>query len=167
MQPMEIPVTQHINPRNRHPCFHLRFQSEWFSNRISGNYRSMSANITEEFLPLAHFPSRCFSRFLHPRFRSFCRQALSLYLAHPSIRQPTFFLTIEDLTSLRNDQSGVLDDGSTKALPALVLRKSGNAVRLEGVMTVVPAPASIWLFASGVAGLFGVNNRRRLLRKAG
>ena len=33
--------------------------------------------------------------------------------------------------------------------------------RLEGVMTVVPVPAAVWLFGSGLLGLVGVARRRR------
>ena len=78
------------------------------------------------------------------------------------------FLTIEDLTSLGNGQFGVVVRWLHQGPSCLGCFDSlETRIRLEGVMTVVPAPASIWLFASGVAGLFGVNNRRRLLRKAG
>ncbi|WJW74269.1 VPLPA-CTERM sorting domain-containing protein [Thiohalobacter sp. IOR34] len=39
---------------------------------------------------------------------------------------------------------------------------SGNSLYVQSVQTVVPLPAAIWLFGSGLAGLAGMSLRRKL-----
>lgn len=67
------------------------------------------------------------------------------------------FLTVEDLTSLGNGQYGVVVRWLHQGPSCLGCFDSLEAhLRLEGVMTVVPIPAALWLFGSGLLGLIGI-----------
>jgi len=54
------------------------------------------------------------------------------------------------LTTIDGDGDGILGNALT------VGAKAGNSIVLNGTATVVPVPAALWLFASGLLGLFGV-----------
>lgn len=65
------------------------------------------------------------------------------------------FLTVDDLTALGNGQYGVVVSWLHQGSSCLGCFDSIDArIRLEGVMTVVPVPAAIWLLATGIIALF-------------
>jgi len=72
------------------------------------------------------------------------------------------FLTVEDLTSLGNGQYGVVVRWLHQGPSCLGCFDSLEAyIRMEGVMTVVPVPAAVWLFSSGLLGLIGIAKRKK------
>ena len=58
------------------------------------------------------------------------------------------------LTTIDGDGDGILGNVLT------VGAKAGNSIALNGTATVVPVPAALWLFTSGLFGLFGFSRKK-------
>lgn len=71
-------------------------------------------------------------------------------------------VTVETLTDLGGGDFGaVVRYVGTINDPGGAFHNFASNWRLEGTMTVVPVPAAVWLFGSGLIGLVGVARRRR------
>ena len=122
---------------------------------------AMSADITEGVLTFSSLPFAIFQPgpsvgievFLPPG-------SFAVFGSSMNVTPDFSFLMVDDLTSLGNGQYGVVISWLHQGASCLGCFDSIEShIRLEGVMTVVPIPAAIWLFATGVIGIFGINLR--------
>ena len=60
---------------------------------------------------------------------------------------------VSTMTTLDGDGDGIPGNAFTSG------PKPGNSIVLNGTATVVPVPAAIWLFGSGLVGLFAFNRK--------
>jgi hypothetical protein len=70
-----------------------------------------------------------------------------------------------DITDLGNGTASVLTlDGDSDGIPGNAITSgtiAGNSFEINGELTVVPLPASVWLFGSGLLGLVGIVRRKK------
>jgi hypothetical protein len=69
--------------------------------------------------------------------------------------------TVFSFASTDNDGDGTL---GISMMPGGPFENSSFNFNLQGTMTVVPIPAAVWLFGSGLAGLFGIARKRAKLK---
>lgn len=124
---------------------------------------SMSADITEGTLSFSSLPFAIFQPGPSVGTEVFLPPGTFAVFGSSTNLTPDFsFLTVEDLTSLGNGQYGVVVSWLHQGPSCMGCFDSVEArIRLEGVMTVVPIPAAVWLFGSGLIGLISIARKKK------
>lgn len=123
---------------------------------------SMSADISAGILTFTSLPFALFQPDTSEGTEIFLPPgSFAVFGSSMNVTPDFSFLMVEDLTSLGNGEYGVVVNWLHQGPSCLGCFDSFEAhIRLEGVMTVVPIPTSVWLFGSGLIGLLGLARRK-------